>query len=119
MNNENKLNEKGLIREVARDANLKINKATIFLESFKNVVTNNLKKNKSVHLIGFGLFETFIRHERKGVNPWLTSHPGIILPPIRIAKFRTGYHLKKALKGSATPDTNSANNQQKKDYPED
>lgn len=119
MNKENKLNEKGLIREIARDANLKINKAAIFLESFKNVITNNLKKNKSVHLIGFGLFETFVRHGRKGVNPWLSSHPSITLEPIRVAKFRTGHHLKKVLKGSATPDTKQTNNQQKKNYLDD
>ena len=60
-------------------------------------ITDSLKENKSVHLVGFGKFETFIRKAREGVNPQNVSER-IKMPEIRLVKFRVGHNLKNQVK---------------------
>jgi nucleoid DNA-binding protein len=93
----NKIKESDLIRQIATDTGLTIMATNQVIQSLKDVIIDNLRNNNQVNLIGFGSFEPFIRHKRNGVNLSNAFQP-IVLPQIRIAKFRTGYRMKRMLK---------------------
>lgn len=93
----NKIKENNLIRQIATDSGQTIQITNKIIQTFKDVVIDNLRNNCQVNLIGFGSFEPFIRHKRNGVDLANAFQP-IVLPEIRIAKFRTGYRMKRLLK---------------------
>lgn len=68
------------------------------LDVFTDTVIEELKNDKEVTIAGFGTFLSRVRHARGGVNPQKPSEK-ITIPEVKVAKFRTGYHLKQALKG--------------------
>jgi nucleoid DNA-binding protein len=92
-----KLKEGDLVRQISSESGITMITTKRVLNSLKDVIIDNLRNGNQVHLIGFGLFEPFIRHERKGVDLSRSFNP-ITLPKIRIAKFRTGYKMKRMLK---------------------
>ena len=92
-----KITEKEFVRQIATQNGMTIKASNIFLQAFKDVVKDNLRNKAATHMIGFGTFETFTRHKRIGYNP--KTKKQLILPEITVAKFRTGYGLKKAAKG--------------------
>ena len=101
MENKKKLSEEELAREIALDAKIQIKEARLFLKTFKNIVINHLKKEKPVHLVGFGTFSVFDRKPRKGVNPWMAKKGEVVIEDrkgIKIAKFKSGFKLKRILK---------------------
>lgn len=63
-----------------------------------NTIIEELKNGREVNISGFGTFLSKIRHSRFGVNPQNPSKK-IMIPEVRVAKFKTGYRLKKSLKG--------------------
>lgn len=91
------LKEQDLIREVSDYAGYPITVTKKIVTSLKETIIDNLRNDKKVRLIGFGSFEPFIRHKRNGVNP---NSPNKIIPikEVRVAKFRTGYKLKRFMK---------------------
>jgi nucleoid DNA-binding protein len=93
----NKIKENDLVRQIATDTGLTIQTTNQVIQSLKDVIIDNLRNNCQVNLIGFGSFEPFIRHKRNGVDLSNGFQP-ITLPEIRIAKFRTGYRMKRLLK---------------------
>ncbi len=68
------------------------------LECLTNTIIEELKNNREVSISGFGTFLSRIRYARGGVNPQKPEER-ITIPEVKVAKFRTGYHLKQALKG--------------------
>jgi nucleoid DNA-binding protein len=97
----NKLSEDQLIREIAMDSKLSLKASKLFIKTFKNVVINNLKKEKPVHLIGFGVFSIYLRGARKGVNPWHARKGEIVIQDrkaVKIPKFKAGFKLKRVVK---------------------
>jgi len=87
------MNKATLVERIAKLS--KESKATAkrCLESFIDVVGEELKKNRSVVLTGFGVFSVIKRKPRTGVNP-ATGKP-MQIPGKKVPKFKPG----KALKG--------------------
>ncbi len=68
------------------------------IDTFTNTVISELKEDREVTIAGFGTFLSRIRYARGGVNPQNPSER-ITIPEVKVAKFKTGYNLKQALKG--------------------
>lgn len=69
-----------------------------FLNALTSTLTSELKEGREVTITGFGTFLSRVRYARGGVNPQKPTQR-IIIPEVRVAKFKTGYNLKQALKG--------------------
>lgn len=69
------------------------------LDLLISTIIEELKNGREVNISGFGTFLSKMRHSRPGVNPQNPSKK-IIIPEVRVAKFRTGHHLKESLKGN-------------------
>lgn len=75
------------------------NQAEQMLKVFTDTVITELKNDREVTIAGFGTFLSRVRYARGGVNPQNPSER-ITIPAVKVAKFKTGYHLKQALKGN-------------------
>jgi len=62
------------------------------LESFMDIVSESLKKNKPVVLTDFGTFSVLKRKERTGVNP--ATGKKMQIPAKKVPKFKPGKALK-------------------------
>lgn len=85
-----------------------------------DIVIETLKHDDKVSIAGFGEFSARTRAGRIGVNPRNPSQK-ITIPPVRVAKFKAGQVLKKALKGEdeqPTEDHSGSSEQQDHDAPE-
>ena len=69
------------------------------IDTLTNTVIEELKSDREVTIAGFGTFLSRIRYARGGVNPQNPSQR-ITIPEVKVAKFKTGYNLKQALKGN-------------------
>ncbi len=71
-------------------------------EKMINVLTDTiikeLKSDRQVTIAGFGTWLSRVRYARGGVNPQKPQER-ITIPEVKVAKFKTGYNLKQALKG--------------------
>jgi len=67
------------------------------INAFEDTVISELKNDHEVTLAGFGTFTTMTRYERGGVNP-RNPKERIIIPAVKVTKFRTGKKLKDSLK---------------------
>lgn len=67
------------------------------IQSFTEIVTEEIKNDREVVLAGFGAFSAKERKAREGVNP---QHPTekIHIPAVRVPKFKAGKALKDAVK---------------------
>ena len=63
------MNKTELINAIAQKSELSKKDAEKALNSFVNVVTEELKKGEKIQLIGFGTFEVTDRPAREGRNP--------------------------------------------------
>lgn len=68
------------------------------IEVITSTIIEELKNDREVTIAGFGTFLSKTRYARGGVNPQKPSER-ITIPEVKVAKFKTGYHLKQALKG--------------------
>lgn len=72
-------------------------------EKMINVLTNTIieeiKNDRQVTIAGFGTWLSKVRYARGGVNPQKPNEK-ITIPEVKVAKFKTGYNLKQALKGN-------------------
>lgn len=94
------MNKATLSLKLAEKLGLSKKTAEDFLEALEDVITKTLMSDEEVTLAGFGTFSSRVRKARKGVHPRNPSQ-SIDVPTVRVAKFKTGSALKKALKGSA------------------
>ena len=66
------------------------------VDAFLELIIEKLSLDEKVNLTGFGAFEVKDRKGRKGVDP-RTLEP-IVVPTVRVAKFRAGNTLKESVK---------------------
>ena len=84
-----------LVEFIAAKAGLTKADATRALEATIEGITDGLKKDGKVALVGFGTFAAKERPAREGINP-LTKEP-LKIPAMVAATFKAGSKLKDAL----------------------
>lgn len=89
------MNKKDLINEVAKVLNTKKD-AQAAVDHVFSTITNALKKEDTVTLIGFGTFKVANRKARKGRNPQTGEE--IKIEARKVPVFTAGKALKEALK---------------------
>lgn len=89
------MNKTELIKAIAEKSELTIKDAGNALEAFIDVVTEELKADRNVQLVGFGTFETVKKAERNGRNP--ATGKNITIPASIAPKFKPGKSLKDAV----------------------
>jgi len=93
------MNKAQLIDKLYRDVEgLNKKQAEKMLDVFTNTIIEELKNDREVTITGFGTFLSRVRYSRGGVNPQ-NPKERITIPAVKVAKFKTGYNLKQALKG--------------------
>lgn len=63
------------------------------LQAFMDTVSQTLKGDDSISLVGFGTFTAKSKPERKGRNP----RTGLIIPARRVAHFKPGKGLNESI----------------------
>jgi len=93
---EDRLNKADLINHVAASAELNKADASAAVEAVLSGITNALKNDDSVSLVGFGTFSVVERAARTARNP-RTGDP-IEVAASKAPKFKAGKALKDAVK---------------------
>lgn len=86
------MNKAELVSAIANETGLSKKDTEATINSFVNVVSNELAKKEKVQLIGFGTFETRERSAREGVNPQTKAK--IKIPATTAPAFKAGKALK-------------------------
>ena len=89
------MNKTELIAAIAEKAELSKKDSEKALKAFVDVVTEELKKEHKVQLVGFGTFEVSSRSARTGRNP-LTGEE-MEIAACKAPKFKAGKALKDAI----------------------
>lgn len=89
------MNKTELVAAMAEKAGLSKKDSEAALKAFIDVVTDELKKDSKVQLVGFGTFEVAKRAAREGINP-LTKEP-MSIPASKAPKFKAGKALKETV----------------------
>lgn len=89
------MNKTELIAAIAEKAELSKKDSEAALKAFIDVVTDELKNDGKVQLVGFGTFEVAKRAAREGINP-LTKEP-MSIPASKAPKFKAGKALKETV----------------------
>ncbi|MFA5754183.1 MAG: HU family DNA-binding protein [Patescibacteria group bacterium] len=93
------MNKAQLIDKIYHDVEgLNKKQAEKMIDVLTDTIVEELKNDHEVTIAGFGTFLSRVRYSRGGVNPQRPSER-ITIPAVKVAKFKTGYHLKQALKG--------------------
>ena len=93
--NEATVNKTELIEEIAKSADITKASATRALDAVIEAVTNSLRNNDSVTLVGFGTFSVGERAARSGRNP--RTKEAIEIAAAKVPKFKAGKALKDAV----------------------
>lgn len=89
------INKEVLSGLIADKCNLNKKDAKIFIDTFTEVVKEELAKNNKIQLVNFGTFEVKERAGREGRNP-MTGEP-IQIKASKFAHFKPGKAMKDAL----------------------
>ena len=89
------MNKTELIAAIAEKAELSKKDSEKALKAFVDVVTEELKKDHKVQLVGFGTFEVSSRGARTGRNPQTGEEMEIAA--CKAPKFKAGKALKDAI----------------------
>ncbi len=89
------MNKTELIAAMAERAELTKKDAEAALKAFVEVVTDAMKNDDKVQVVGFGTFEVAKRGEREGRNP--QTGESMTIKASRNPKFKAGKALKDAL----------------------
>jgi DNA-binding protein HU-beta len=93
------MNKAQLIDKIYHDVEgLNKKQAEKMIDVLTDTIVDELKNDHEVTIAGFGTFLSRVRYSRGGVNPQKPTER-ITIPAVKVAKFKTGYHLKQALKG--------------------
>jgi DNA-binding protein HU-beta len=84
-----------LIDAIAEKSGLNKTDATKALAATLESITDALKAEEKVALIGFGTFSVSLRAARTGKNP--QTGEAIAIPETKVAKFKAGQKLKDAV----------------------
>lgn len=90
------MNKTELVKVVAEKANLSKKDAEAAVNATVAAITDALKADDKVALIGFGTFEVRARAARTGKNP--QTGAAIKIPATKVPAFKAGKALKDALK---------------------
>lgn len=90
------MNKTELVKVVAEKANLSKKDAEAAVNATVAAITDALKADDKVALIGFGTFEVRARAARTGKNP--QTGATIKIPATKVPAFKAGKALKDALK---------------------
>ena len=86
------MNKAELVAAMAEKTGMKKNDAEKALKAFIDVVTEELKKEHKVQVVGFGTFEVSMRAEREGRNP--RTGETMKIAASKAPKFKAGKALK-------------------------
>lgn len=89
------MSKQELVEFMAAEAGLTKADANKALDAALKGITNGLKKEGKVTLVGFGTFSAKTRAAREGINP-LTKQP-LKIPAKTVASFKAGSKLKDAI----------------------
>ena len=89
------MNKAEFFAAIAESAEISMKDAEKALQSFVDVITEELKKGEKIQLVGFGTFEVSERAEREGRNP--QTKQTITIPASKAPKFKAGKALKDAI----------------------
>ena len=89
------MNKTELVAAIAEQAELSKKDSEKALKAFVDVVTEELKKEHKVQLVGFGTFEVTKRAAREGRNPQTGSV--MMIDACKTPKFKAGKALKDAV----------------------
>lgn len=89
------MNKSELIEAVAQNADLSKAAAGRAVDAMVEAVTDALKENDSVSLVGFGTFSVRERAARSGRNP--RTGATINIPATKVPSFKAGKALKDAV----------------------
>ena len=89
------MNKTELIAAIADQAELSKKDSEKALKAFVDVVTDELKKEHKVQVVGFGTFEVSMRAEREGRNP--QTGETMKIAACKAPKFKAGKALKDAV----------------------
>ena len=92
------MNKTELISAMSENANMTKVDAEKALKAFIDTVTEELKNDGKVQLVGFGTFEVTERAARKGRNPKTSEE--IMIPASKSPRFKAGKALKDIVKNS-------------------
>ena len=80
------MNKTELVNAIAEKSGLAKTDAKKALEATLEAITEAVKNDEKVALIGFGTFETAVRAARQGINP--ATKETINIPEKKIVKFK-------------------------------
>ncbi|MCP5048019.1 MAG: HU family DNA-binding protein [bacterium] len=86
------MNKNELAVEMVGDSGVTKVDALKVIDSFVEVVCDELKKGGKLTLVGFGTFKTIVKKKKKGRNP--RTGDTIIIPKKTVVKFIAGKKLK-------------------------
>ena len=91
------MNKTELAKAIVANSSYNISQkcAAEMIDAFTGAIVKEVKKGKSVQLIGFGTFTSAKRKARKGINP--ATQKKITIPAATLPKFRAGKAFKDAL----------------------
>ena len=89
------MNKTELVAAVAEQADISKKDAEKALKAFVDVVTEELKKEHKIQLVGFGTFEVSERAAREGRNP--QTGKTMKIEACKAPKFKAGKALKDAV----------------------
>ncbi len=89
------MNKTELIDAMASGAGISKAEAKKALNAAIDAITNALKNDERVALVGFGTFSTSTRAARKGRNPQTGAE--IDIPAKKVVKFKAGLELSKGI----------------------
>lgn len=89
------MNKTELINAVAENAGLSKKAAEAAVNAALNAITESLKAEEKVQLVGFGSFETKKRAARTGLNP--RTGAAVEIPASTVPTFKAGKALKDAV----------------------
>lgn len=90
------MNKNELVKTIAQKANLKLSDTEKLVNSFMDIISNELQSNGKVTLVGFGTFKTAHRKAKTGVNPKTGAR--INIPAKNVPVFKAGKALKDSVK---------------------
>jgi DNA-binding protein HU-beta len=93
------MNKAELASRIADQVNLPKKAGEDMINAFEEIVTKALINGEEVTIAGFGTFSSRKRAGRIGVNP-RNPEQQLTINPVRVAKFKVGSALKKAVKQS-------------------
>jgi DNA-binding protein HU-beta len=89
------MNQGDLIEKVANAASISKAEAERAINAMKEAITDSLRRNTKVTLVGFGTFQVSQRRARRGHNPY--TNEAIKIPATKTVRFSVGKQLKEAV----------------------